>query len=216
MKSKLIKTFFLDIAYFLLLIIILILTKGEIRNFLINIQNYSSQLNAVNINENLEQAQILLSQVNSVASKASLFLFIIVPLTIFILYIIFQGLTFKKEKNSYKKFILINLAPFIFLILTMFTFNTYLFILWIIISYLSFILYFYDFKKLKFAITKIYKFFPLYLIYLTLQILIIGFLYLSYTRIYISIDFIWLFLLSLLFTLLFSYYKIILVEKLFN
>jgi len=214
MKNKTIKIFFLDLTYFLLLTIILILTKIKINEFLARLQTYGSQLNTININQDIQEAQSLLSQISSVTNKAYIFLFIIVPLIIFILYIIFQGLTFKREKSSLKNFILINLAPFIFLILALFLFNIYLFILFIITSYLAFVLYFYNFKKLKISLTKIYKLFPFYLIYIILSILITGFFYLSYTRIYISTDFIWIFLFGILLNLLFSYYKIYLIKSL--
>ena len=213
MKFK-IKIILIDLAYFLLLTLILILTRIKISEFLVNIQGYGTQLNAVNINENLQETQNLLSQINSVATKASIFLFIIVPLIIFILYIIFQGLTLKKDKKYFKKFILINLVPYIILVVSLFLFNTYLFILFIITSYLAFVLYFYDKKKIKIALNKIYKLFSLYLIYALLQILIIGFFYLGYTRIPISTDFVWIFVFAVLFSLIFSFYKIYLVKKL--
>ena len=214
MKRNLIKTFFLDLTYFLLLTIILILTKIKINEFLARLQTYGSQLNIININQNTQETQSLLSQISSLTNKAYVFLFIVVPLIIFILYIIFQGLTFKREKFSFKNFILTNLVPFIFLTLALFLFNTYLFILFIITSYLAFVLYFYNLKKLKIALTKVYKLFPFYLIYIVLSILITGFFYLSYTRIYISTDFIWIFLFGILLNLLFSYYKIYLMKSL--
>ncbi len=214
MKRNLIKTFFLDLTYFLLLTIILILTKIKINEFLARLQTYGSQLNIININQNTQETQSLLSQISSLTNKAYVFLFIVVPLIIFILYIIFQGLTFKREKFSFKNFILTNLVPFIFLTLALFLFNTYLFILFIITSYLAFVLYFYNLKKLKIALTKVYKLFPFYLIYIVLSILITGFFYLSYTRIYISTDFIWIFLFGILLNLLFSYYKIYLIKSL--
>jgi len=213
MKHKL-KIILLDLLYFLLFTIILISTRQKIRDFLINIQGFGISLQTVNINENLQEAQNLLSQLNVLAVKAYLFLFLIVPLIIFILYILFQSLAFKKHNFSYKRFILISLIPFIILILSMFLFNIYLAIFFIIASYLAFVLYFYDFKKLKIAYKKIYILFPIYLLYLVLPILAIGFFYLAYTRIFISIDAIWIFMLAALFSLMFSYYKIYLVKKL--
>lgn len=214
MKQKLLKIFFLDLTYFLLLTIILILTRIKVSEFLTQVQNYGTQLNAIDINQDLQFTQNLLSQISSAANKAYVFLFILVPIIIFILYIIFQGLTFKKEKFSYKNFILISLIPFIFLLLTLFFFKIYLFILFIITSYLAFVLYFYNIKKLKLAFFKIYKLFPFYLIYLILPTLVIGFFYLSYTRVYINVDFIWMFLIGILFTLLFSFYKNYLIKSL--
>lgn len=209
-KSKII---LLDLTYFLIITIILILTKIKIGEIIINLQSYGNILSTFT-NQNAQEIPNILSQLNAIAIKAFIFLFIIIPLIIFISYIIFQGITFKREKFSYKKFILINLIPFILLILTLFTLNIYLFILFITTSYITFILYFYDFKKINLVYKKIYKLFPIYLVYLILPILIIGFLYLAYTRIPISLDFIWILIFAIIFSILFSVYKIYLIEKL--
>ena len=116
MKQKL-KTILLDLIYFLLVAIILILTRNITYGFLSEIQGFGGQLNAININENLGEAQNLLSNLTSITTKAYIFIFFIVPLIIFAIYILLQGATFKKDKFSYKNFTLISIIPFIFLIL---------------------------------------------------------------------------------------------------
>ena len=140
MKQKL-KVILLDFIYFLLFAIILILTKIKLGKILINLKSYGAGLNTFT-SQNVQEVQNLLSQLNSIAINAFIFLFIIIPLISFILYVLFQGLTFKKEKFSFKRFILISLFPFIALILTLFTLNVYLLILFIVTGYLTFILYF--------------------------------------------------------------------------
>lgn len=212
MKHKL-KIILLDLIYFLLVSIILILTRNITYGFLSDIQAFGGQLNAININEDLLEAQNLLSNLTSVTTKAYIFIFFIIPLIIFIIYIFLQGETLKKEKFSYKKFTLVSIIPFIFLILGLFI-DSWFFILFLITSYIAFILYFYHYKKLNLAYKKIYKLFPMYLIYAILPLLILGFFYLAYTRIPISMDFIVIIIFAAIFSLIFSLYKIYLLKKL--
>jgi len=212
MKHK-IKVILLDLIYFLLVAIILILTRNITYGFLSEIQGFGGQLNAININENLAEAQNLLSSLTSITTKAYIFIFVIVPLIIFVFYILLQGKTFKKEKFSYKNFTLISIIPFIFLILGLFI-NSKFFILFLITGYIAFILYFYPLKKLDLSYKKIYKLFPIYLVYAILPLLILGFFYLAYTRIAISMDFIVILAFAVIFSLIFSLYKIYLLKKL--
>ncbi len=209
-----IKIILIDIIYFLLITIILILTRITVSGYITQIQSYGGSLNQINVNENITQTQSLLSSLSSLATRAYLLIFLVVPLVIFILYIIFQHISFKREKFSYKKFILISLAPFLTLILALFSFNIYTLILFIIASYLTFISYFYDTKKFSLAFKKIYKLFPMYLLYLILSLLAIGFFYLTYTRIVIDLEFIPIFIFAVIFSILFSLYKTYLIKNL--
>ena len=54
----------------------------------------------------------------------------------------------------------------------------------------------------------------MYLLYLFLPMLTIGFFYLTYTRINIGLDFLFILLFGILFSLVFSLYKIYLIKKL--
>ena len=74
MKHKL-KIILLDISYFLIFTIILILTKVIITNFLSQIQGFGGQLDEININQNIQETQDLLSQLTSFTTKAYLFIF---------------------------------------------------------------------------------------------------------------------------------------------
>ncbi len=216
MKSKFIKIFFLDLSYFLLSLIILILAREKIKEILIKIQSYAPELNLVDPNQ--IEAQNLISQISSLANTAYLFIFIIIPIIIFLLYILLQGYSFyilKKEKNYFLKFTLASLPTFVFLILLMFKYNLYLLIITILSSYLSFFLYFMDLNKIKLAFAKIYKYFPLYLIFAILSLSIISLFFMSYLIILTKTNY-FLFLFGIIFISLFSYYKIILAEKLFN
>ena len=219
MKQKLIKTFLLDLSYFLLFIFILITSKEKVKSFLLQIQSYSPQLNAIDPNQNILEAQNLISQINSLANNAYLFIFIIIPIIIFVLYVLLQGYGFyllKKEKNYLIKFTLASLPSFIFFTLLLFNQNLYLLIITILTFYLSFFLYFKDLSKIKLAFTKIYKYFPLFLLYLVLSLIILSMLFIFYISLLTEIKYYLLLIIGLIFIFIFSYYKIVLVEKSFN
>ena len=213
MKHKL-KIILLDLAYSLLISMILILTKIRVGSFLEEIKIYGSTLDTLDVNQNIQEVQGILSSLNSIATKAYLFIFVLIPLIIFVIYIIFQSKTLMKDKFSYKNFILFSLIPFVFLTLTILLSNLYTLILFIITGYLTFVLYFYDLKKIKIAFNKIYKLFPMYLVYLILPILSLGFFYLAYTRINVGVEFLLILLFAVLFSIIFSLYKSYLLRKL--
>jgi len=210
--KKFLKIFFLDLIYFSLFLIIIFLSRSKIKGILENVQSYAPQLNFIN---NTIDTQNLISQINSQVSYAYLFLFIMIPLLIFCIYIIFQGFSFyilKKHKNYILKFALTSFPTFIFFTLLMFNYNFYLLIIFLFSGYYSFFSYFSNNLKLFFK--KIYKYFPLYLAYLILSLLTIILLFLSFLSISTKTNYI-LILLGIISTLLFSYYKIFLM-KLFN
>ena len=213
MKHKL-KIILLDLAYSLLISMILILTKIRVGSFLEEIKIYGSTLDTLDVNQNIQEVQGILSSLNLIATKAYLFIFVLIPLIIFVIYIIFQSKTLMKDKFSYKNFILFSLIPFVFLTLTILLSNLYTLILFIITGYLTFVLYFYDLKKIKIAFNKIYKLFPMYLVYLILPILSLGFFYLAYTRINVGVEFLLILLFAVLFSIIFSLYKSYLLRKL--
>src|SRR3989344_131685 len=142
MKHKL-KIILLDLAYSLLISMILILTKIRVGSFLEEIKIYGSTLDTLDVNQNIQEVQGILSSLNLIATKAYLFIFVLIPLIIFVIYIIFQSKTLMKDKFSYKNFILFSLIPFVFLTLTILLSNLYTLILFIITGYLTFVLYFY-------------------------------------------------------------------------
>ena len=219
MKNKLIKIFALDLSYFLILLAVLIFTRAKIFDLLLKIQSYSPQLNAIDPSQNISAAQALINEINYISNQAYWFIFIIIPVIIFVIYIFLQGYSFyllKKEKNYLLKFSLASLPSFIFFALFLFKPSIILFIISILAFYLTFFLHFKDLNKIKLLITKLYKFFPLFLIYLILSLAIIVLFYITYLTSQVGGNYHLLFIISLLFALLFSYYKIILVEKLFN
>ncbi len=215
MKDRILKIFFLDFVYFILLLFIVLFSRLQIQSLLSKIQSYAPELNTLN-NQNILDAQGLISQINSLSVQAYLFIFIVIPLIIFILYILLQGYGFyllKKEKKFLLKFSIINLPVFIFISLLIFIPNVYLFILVMLISYLTFFLHFHDKKRIPLTLTKFYKYFPAYLLYLILSLLIIISLFLAYTTFSVQGNYIILLIFSIIFTLLLSLYKIYLFKK---
>ena len=216
MKPKFIKIFSLDLSYFLLLLTILILAREKIKEILIKIQSFSPQLNLIDPNQS--EAQTLINQINALTNNTYLFIFIIIPIIIFILYILLQGYSFyilNKEKNYFLKFALASLPTFIFLILSIFKDNLYLLIITIFSGYLSFFFYFRDLSKIRLAFTKIHKYFPLYLLFLILFLSVISLFFMAYLTALTEINY-FLFVFGIIFVLIFSYYKTIISEKLFN
>jgi hypothetical protein len=218
MKNKILKIFPLDLIYFLLFTFVLILSRSWIQQFLLKLRSYAPQLNAINPNSNTIEAQNLITNINSLANNAYLFIFIIIPLIIFIIYILLQGYSFyllKKEKNYLLKFALVSLPSIIFITLLTFNPNIYLFIITFLTMYLSFFLYFKDLNKIKLAFIKIYKYFPAFLLYLALSLIIITLLFVSYVTFLTQMNYLLLLIFALIFIIVFSYYKIYLI-KLFN
>ena len=217
MNLKFIRTFLLDLTFFVFTIIILILGRLKLMQMLVGLQGYGPQLNSIDPNANILQTQNLLSQINTSADKIYIYLFIILPLIIFILYILIQGFSFyllKKQKNFFIKFILSSLVPIIILVLAISQYNYILLVLFFISSYLAFFLYFKDLKEIKLAYKKIYVYFPYYLVYLILSLLILSSFFMTDASYKISNLFFWYLTFGILFTGFFSLYKIYLVKKL--
>ena len=218
MKQKLLKTFFLDLSYFLIFIFVLMISRSKIQQVLLNIQTYGPELNALDPSQNVLEAQNLLNQISSLSNQAYVFMFLIVPLIIFILYVSLQGCSFyllKKEKYYLVKFSLASLPSFIFFTLLVFNPNIYLLIILILTTYLSFFLYFKELNEIKLIFTKIHKYFPLYLLYTLLAVSITSIFFIAYLNIVSGNSYILLLIFGMIFTLIYSWYKISLI-KLFD
>lgn len=218
MKNKFLKIFSLDLSYFLIFLVILLVSRLKIAQLLLTIQSYSPKLTAINPNEDVVGAQNLINELSSLTNHTYLFLFIIIPLIIFLAYVLIQGYSFyllKKEKNYLLKFSLVSLPSLIFLSLLIFNPNIYLLIILILTMYFSFFMYFKKFSEIKKMFTKIYKFFPLYLIYLILSLIIISIFFVGYIIINFQPSYFVILIIGITFIMLFSYYKVKLVE-LFN
>ena len=138
-KKKFFYFILVDSLFFILLFISLNFSRNRIQGYLSSIQQYIPQLNEVQkllqestVVGNLEQSNILLENINSVMNEALFFGYFIMPLIIFVLWITFQGLSYKliSEDNlnkilDYKyfiKFSILTLPFFILLTLAIFQF----------------------------------------------------------------------------------------------
>jgi hypothetical protein len=137
-KKKFLYFILVDSLFFISLFITLNFSRNKIQGYLSSIQQYIPQLNEVQklLQEstavgNLEQSNILLESINSVMNEALFFGYFIMPLIMFILWTLFQGLSYKliSENNlnkilDYKYFIKFSILtlPF-FILLTLATFQ---------------------------------------------------------------------------------------------
>ncbi|MDP6642341.1 MAG: hypothetical protein QGF74_03110, partial [Candidatus Nanoarchaeia archaeon] len=138
-KKKLFYFIFIDGLFFISLFILLNYSRNKIQSYLKLIQQYIPQLDVVQsllrestTLENLEQSNLLLEKISSVMNEALFFGYLIIPLSIFILWVVFQGLSYKliSENNfskilDYKffmKFLILTLPFFIILTFAIFQF----------------------------------------------------------------------------------------------
>ena len=138
-KKKFFYFILIDGLFFISLFLFLNYSRNKIQGYLQSIQQYIPQLNALEslLQEstavgNLEQSNLLLNNISSVMNKALIFGYFIIPLVIFVLWILFQGLNYKiifENKTNkildYKfflKFLVITLPFFVILTLAIFQF----------------------------------------------------------------------------------------------
>ena len=177
--KKYAKPFTLDLLFFLLSFVFILLTKLKITSFLIEINSYSPQLEVLQLTQNTEEAYLILQSLNSVVAKAFVFV-LLLPVLLFIIYTLTQSFTFSKQKDYFKKFSIFTLVPFVLLLLALFYSSISLFILSFLTYYLTFLLYFkFDKNHLIKLLKKFYLTFPLFLVYVLLIVLILFFLTLS-------------------------------------
>ena len=133
-KEKFYYFILLDGLFFILLFMFLIYSRTKIRGYLELIQQYIPQLNAIQglLQEsteltNLQQADLLLNTINTLIKEALIFSYIIIPLVVFIILILLQGLNyrliFEDKLNKvfnlkfFSKFAIITLPFYIILVL---------------------------------------------------------------------------------------------------
>ncbi len=211
------KIFFLDLTFFVIAIILILLGRLRLEFMWTSLNSFAPQLSQIDPNSNVLGAQSLLSQVNSATNSIYLFLFIVLPLIFYILYILTQGITFsflKKEKKYFLKFIIINFILTIFLTVSIYFFNYILLGIAFILSYFIFFLYFKDYKEVFSSLKKFHIYFSLYLVYVVLFLLILSAFFMGNLAYGVSDLFYLYSIFGILFTALFSYYKIYLVKKL--
>ena len=151
-------TFFLDLALVFSLLFFLLFVREKMSGYIMSLQNYAPLLVDVQT-ESVGQLDTIMPTINSLLTKVYLFQYFIIPLTIFLIWCLFQGYVWKVlNKNKILKFSLLSL-PLIFLLILLisYSFNVLSFafygsdfspvyaclllILLIVISYFTFINY---------------------------------------------------------------------------
>jgi len=151
-------TFFWDSALVFSLLFFLLFVREKMSGYIMSLQNYAPLLVDVQT-ESVGQLDTIMPTINSLLTKVYLFQYFIIPLTIFLIWCLFQGYVWKVlNKNKILKFSLLSL-PLIFLLILLisYSFNVLSFafygsdfspvyaclllILLIVISYFTFINY---------------------------------------------------------------------------
>lgn len=189
MKSKLLKTFFLNTLFSSSLIILFLLIKEQITNYLGFLKETSPKLLEMqtalqtNATSNIGTLQSSLSQISQEATKFYLFYYILIPLVIFVLFVLFQGLIFyflsnSKDLKKYMiRFITVTIPFYLLLLLIIKFFNIYLLIPLFFVGYYLIILYLNLNNPLKQALKKSLNLnIKLFLIYILLIILLVLYL----------------------------------------
>src|SRR3989344_5093405 len=83
----------LDVGFFVVITLLFVFFKAKINSYVSLFQDYSSVLASINPELNPVEAEQALQLVNSLANNA-LFLFILIPVILFIVYVAFQGGSF--------------------------------------------------------------------------------------------------------------------------
>ena len=138
-KKKFYYFILIDGLFFILLFIFLNYSRNKIQGYIQLIQQYIPQLNQIQglLQEstavgNLEQTSLLLGNINSVIREALIFGYFVIPLIVFILWVLLQGLNYKLifenklnkilDYKFFLKFIIISLPFFVILTLIVFQF----------------------------------------------------------------------------------------------
>lgn len=154
MTKKLFKIFFLNTLFSTSLIILFLLIKDQITNYLSFLKDSYPKLLELqsslqtNITTNIANAQSSLELMTKTAFKFMLFQYLLIPLTLFILYILFQGYIFyilseaKDFKAYFKRFIVITIPIYLVFLIILFFFSSFIPIfLFLILVYYTLILY---------------------------------------------------------------------------
>src|SRR3989344_1689911 len=175
-KENILRTFSLDIGFVLFLGAFLILARNKIGNYISQINIYLPQINSINPNIDPAVADILIKDANSIVNNMFIFLFVI-PVVVFLIYFIFQGLSFyyfKKERKYLIYFFVTSLFSYIvfILLLTESNFNLFLILISLLFAYLTFLSYL-QIKEESYLmlLKKSYVLFFVFLGYLVLWIL---------------------------------------------
>lgn len=117
-KGKIAKVFIIDIVFFSLLLWFLAYARNRIYSYIIVIQQFAPKISDISstLNSNnplsVPQLDALLKVLDPIISEAKFFVFIVIPVMVFLLWVFFQGLGWNfLKQDSFKKAIDIRLYP---------------------------------------------------------------------------------------------------------
>lgn len=194
-KYKTLKIFFINILFSISLITLFLLIKEQIMNYLQFLKDTAPKLSELqtalqnNLTENVPALQTSINELTKTATKFMLFQYLLIPLLLFIFWVLFQGLVFyylsnsKDIKKYLARFSMVTIPFYLFfLILIKFVllYNYLMFVvLFLIIIYYLLILYLNLDKPIKIALKEVLNSLlkpELILIYLLLVFLVILYL----------------------------------------
>src|SRR3989344_6317479 len=211
------KPFLLDILLVSLITTILFLTREIMKYYMDKIQNYIPQINELSAtlstqnltSYNPEQVESTINIVNSYIQRIEILQYILLPLTIILLWILLQGLVWKLiNKTPFKRFAIVSipfLASLFFLVINLINMQarilygdeisillfTISLILFLVISYESFIFYTLNkpFKTLlKFSLHNFKKLLPRFILFLFTGSILLIMIALIYIFTYVKIN----------------------------
>ena len=92
-KENIFRTYLLDLGFVLSLGIFLILARNKIGSYISQMNLYLPSINSIDPNFSSTAADFLINEANSIANNMFILL-LIIPVVVFLIYFIFQGLSF--------------------------------------------------------------------------------------------------------------------------
>ena len=216
-KNKFWKVLVLDILFIIIFIGLFLFVRKNLITYVGSLQVLQEQLENV-VNANVQEASVLAQSLEKSANKAYIYTFILTPILFFLIYTGLQGLSWmavkKRSKKYILKFSLISIPFYVFLILFLLDLNKIIYaVLLFIFGYFAFV--FYINPEINFVLKsfkRIYLFFPFYILYLILFFTFLFSGFLAFISFFIG-NYSVMIPFALVVTLIFSSYKLILIEK---
>jgi len=236
------KPFLLDTLLVSLITVLLVLTREIMKYYLDKIQTYIPQINELSTtlstqnltSYNPEQVESTLNLVNTYIQRIEILQYLILPLTIILLWILLQGLVWKLiNKTSFKRFAIVSipfLASLFFLVINLINMQAMILygdqtsislfiislILFLIISYETFIFYTINkpFKKtIEFSLKNLKKLILRFSLILLTSFLLLITIALIYIFTYVKINIITTSIIAVILILILNIQRLNLIQK---
>ena len=216
-KETILRTYLLDLGFVFFLGLFLFYAKLKLKSLLTVIYAYAPQINAIDPNVDAAGAQNLINNIGNAAGTAYTLL-IIIPVIIFLVYVIFQGLNFyylNKKKLYLVYFSVFSLISYILFILLIFKgFDLVLSLIFLVIAYLTFLSYFkINEKEYINLLKKSYIMIPVFLGYLGLWLISLSMFFMSLLNYSVNENYIFSLILGLLFLFGVSWYRVLIMKR---